>query len=49
VDRFPYDAGLIDNRRPFRELRAAARINDAARAAGDAPDFSQRIRDRDPE
>jgi hypothetical protein len=29
---------------PFDELRWRSRINDAALAADDAPDFSQRIR-----
>jgi len=29
---------------PFDELRRRSRINDAAQAAGDEPDFSERIR-----
>jgi len=44
IDRYVYSAGLVDNTLPFDELRRRSRINDAALAAGDAPDFSQRIR-----
>ena len=44
IDRYVYSAGLIDNTLPFDELRRRSRINEAAEAAGDAPDFSQRIR-----
>jgi hypothetical protein len=44
VDRYLYAAGRVDTSLPFEELRARSRINDAARAAGDAPDFSDRIR-----
>jgi hypothetical protein len=43
-DRYLYQAGWLDTSLPFRELRARSRINDAAQAADDAPDFSQRIR-----
>jgi hypothetical protein len=43
-DRYLYEAGWLDTSLPFAELRARSRINDAARAAGDSPDFSQRIR-----
>ncbi len=44
VDRFLYSIGLVDTSMPFSELRRRSRINDAAEAADDAPDFSQRIR-----
>ena len=44
IDRYIYSAGLVDNTLPFDELRRRSRINDAAQAADDAPDFSQRIR-----
>jgi hypothetical protein len=44
VDRYLYDAGLVDTSMPFDELRRRSRINDAANAAHDAPDFSERIR-----
>ena len=44
IDSYIYSAGLVDNTLPFDELRRRSRINEAALAAGDAPDFSQRIR-----
>ena len=44
IDRYLYDTGRIDTTLPFAELRQRSHINDAARAAGDAPDFSDRIR-----
>jgi hypothetical protein len=44
IDRYIYSAGLVDNTLPFEELRRRSRINDAALAADDTPDFSQRIR-----
>ena len=44
VDRYLYSLGLVDTTLPFAELRRRSRINDAANAAGDAPDFSHRIR-----
>ena len=44
ADRYLYAAGWLDTSLPFEELRARSRINDAARAAGDSPDFSRRIR-----
>ena len=40
-----YERGSLDASRPFDELRAMSRINDRARAAGAAEDFSARIRD----
>ncbi|HEV7767069.1 MAG TPA: DUF4105 domain-containing protein [Thermoanaerobaculia bacterium] len=45
-DRLAYDLGLIDNRRPFEETRAAAQINDLARRHAEDPQFSLRIRRR---
>lgn len=44
IDRYLYATGRIDTSMPFAELRERSRINDAARAAADAPDFSDRIR-----
>jgi hypothetical protein len=44
IDSYIYSAGLVDNSLPFDELRRRSRINEAALAADDAPDFSQRIR-----
>jgi hypothetical protein len=45
VDRCLYDVGAVDTSMPFAELRRRSHINDAVRAAGDAPDFSRRIRE----
>lgn len=39
-----YENGRLDTRLPFEELRRRGHINAAAHAAGDAEDFSQRIR-----
>jgi hypothetical protein len=44
TDRYLYSLGLVDTTLPFRELRRRSQINDAAEAADEAPDFSQRIR-----
>jgi hypothetical protein len=44
IDRYLYRAGLVDRTLPFEELRRRSRINDAALAADNTPDFSQRIR-----
>jgi hypothetical protein len=44
VDGYLYRSGRMDTSLPFEELRRRSRINDAAEAAEDAPDFSQRIR-----
>ena len=44
IDSYIYSAGLVDTTLPFEELRQRSRINEAAEAADDAPDFSQRIR-----
>ena len=39
-----YANNSIDTSLPFEQLKAHSHINDAAVAAGDAPDFSTRIR-----
>jgi hypothetical protein len=44
VDRYLYRAGHVDTSLPFEELRRRSQITDAAREAGDAGDFSKRIR-----
>lgn len=44
IDQYLYRTGAIDTSLPFDELRRRSRITDAARAAENAPDFSQRIR-----
>jgi hypothetical protein len=44
VDRYLYDAGLVDTTLPFEELRRRSRINEAARDDERAPDFPDRIR-----
>jgi hypothetical protein len=40
-----YTTGALDTSLPFDELKHRSRINARARAAGDAPDFSERIRE----
>jgi hypothetical protein len=44
LDELAYDLGAIDRSMSFPALRAASRVNDRARAAGDDPRFSMRIR-----
>jgi hypothetical protein len=44
-DRALHRAGFLSPTPPFDELRQRSHINAAAQAAGDAPDFSQRIRE----
>jgi hypothetical protein len=44
ADSLAYDLGLIDNSRPFAEVRRSARINDLVLRYKDDPKFSQRIR-----
>lgn len=44
IDRYLYQAGWVDTSLPFEELRRRSRINEAARAADNAPDFFRRIR-----
>jgi Domain of unknown function (DUF4105) len=43
-DRYLYRGGYVDTTLSFAELRQRSRINDAAQAAGNATDFSARIR-----
>ena len=45
VDRYLYSIGSVDTTLPFAELRRRSRINAAAQAADNAPDFSERIRE----
>ena len=47
-DEFAYEHGRLAGSLPFDALKAAAHINDAARAADKATDFSRRIRDGRP-
>jgi hypothetical protein len=44
VDSYLYHSGRVDTTLPFEELRRRSLINDAARKAGGAADFSQSIR-----
>lgn len=44
VDSFAYDLGGLDDSIPFEELKRRSLINARAQMAGDAEDFSQRIR-----
>ena len=44
VPELLYDNGRLDNQLPFAELRHRSRINDLAKAADKAADFSRRIR-----
>jgi len=44
IDNYLYYSGRVDTTLPFAELRRRSRINDAAQAADDTPDFSERIR-----
>lgn len=45
ADEMLYDAKSIDTSRPFAEVKAASWIDERAKAAGNAPDFSARIRE----
>ncbi len=45
ADRHAYENGALDTTLPFDELREHSIVNDRARAAGDAPEFSARIRE----
>ncbi|HXZ79655.1 MAG TPA: DUF4105 domain-containing protein [Terriglobales bacterium] len=47
-DEMLYEDGALAGELPFPELKRRAYINPAARAANDAPDFSERIRERRP-
>ena len=44
IDNYLYYSGRMNTTLPFDELRRRSRINEAAQAADDAPDFSERIR-----
>lgn len=44
IDGYLYDSGRLNSTLPFEELRQRSWINDNARDAGDADDFSQKIR-----
>lgn len=44
ADNLAYELGLIDNSKPFEEVRRNARVNDLALRYRDDPHFSQRIR-----
>jgi hypothetical protein len=44
LDRLLYDRGVLDTSRPFEQLRAASDITERAKEAGNAADFSARIR-----
>ena len=44
VDSYLYHSGRVDTSLSFDELRRRSLINETAQAAGDGPDFSQRIR-----
>ena len=44
VDEFMYEQGVLDRSLPLGELKKRSKINSKANAAGDAADFSNRIR-----
>jgi hypothetical protein len=44
IDRYFYETEMVDTSLPFEKLRQRSHINDDAKAAGDAPDFSRQIR-----
>jgi len=44
IDSYLYHSGRVDTTLPYDELRRRSLINDAAQAADDAADFSERIR-----
>ena len=44
ADQMLYERGVLAGNLPFAELKAQALINKRAQEAGDAPDFSERIR-----
>lgn len=45
LDEMGYERGRLDTSMPFPELKAKSEITEKAKAAGTAPDFSQRIRE----
>jgi hypothetical protein len=44
VPEYLYESNRLDTRIPFDQLQRQAHINPVAQAAGQSPDFSQRIR-----
>ena len=44
IDGYLYNSGRLDSPLPFDELRRQSWINEAAQAAGNVKDFSERIR-----
>jgi hypothetical protein len=44
IDSYLYHSGRVDTSLPYDELRRRSLINKVAQEAGDAPDFSERIR-----
>ncbi len=44
ADEMLYEHKVLDTSMPFADLKQASHINEAATAAGDAPDFSARVR-----
>lgn len=44
LDELLYERGQIDTTLPFADLRSRSNITEKAKAAGDSPDFSARIR-----
>jgi hypothetical protein len=44
-DELLYEKRGIDTSLPFAELKKLAHVNKRAKAANDAPDFSERIRE----
>ena len=44
IDSYLYHSGRVDTTLSYEELRRRSLINDAAKAADDAKDFSERIR-----
>ncbi|GEO13958.1 membrane protein [Microvirga aerophila] len=44
IDSYLYHSGRVETTLPFDELRRRSLINEAAQAANNVPDFSQRIR-----
>ena len=44
IDSYLYHSGRVDTTLPFDEFRRRSQISEAAQAADDAPDFSERIR-----
>jgi hypothetical protein len=44
IDNYLYYSGRVDTTLPFDELRRRSQIDEAAQAADDAPNFSERIR-----